>query len=262
VNTRKLIVAGNWKMNKTIAEAADLIQKLRILCRGLPGIQDLEVVACPPFTALYAVSQTLAGSSIKLGAQDLYWELNGAFTGEISAPMLKDVGCQYVILGHSERRQHFQESDLQVSRKTAAAESQGLIPIICVGETLAEREEDRTLSVIEEQVRGCLRTWNHTKDSPLVIAYEPVWAIGTGRNATPEQANEVHAFIRFLLNDLFGEKVSSAARILYGGSVNPKNIESLMAQPELDGTLVGGASLDAESFAQIVRASIKKTNGS
>lgn len=256
---RKPIVAGNWKMNKTIAEAQELVQKLRILCKG---IQEVEIVVCPPFTALQVVSQTLLGSSIKLGAQDLYWEMKGAFTGEISPPMLKDVGCQYVILGHSERRQHFHETNLNVSRKITAAESHGLIPIICVGETLAEREEDRTLSVIEEQVRGCLRSWNHAKNEPLIIAYEPVWAIGTGRNATPEQANEIHAFIRFLLNDLFGERVSSTTRILYGGSVNPNNIEALAAQPELDGTLVGGASLDPESFAQIVRSSIRKPNGS
>ncbi|MDH7499209.1 MAG: triose-phosphate isomerase [candidate division NC10 bacterium] len=259
---RKILVAGNWKMNKTVGEAVEFVKKLRILCKGIPGIQDIEIVLCPPFTALHAVSQALVGSIIKIGAQDVYWEKEGAFTGEISPPMLRDHGCRYVILGHSERRQHFGETNLNVSKKMTASYSHDLIPIVCVGETLTEREEDRTLSVIEEQVRGCLRSWNHTKNEPLVIAYEPVWAIGTGRNATPEQANEAHAFIRFLLNDLFGERTSSNTRILYGGSVNPKNIESLMAQPELDGTLVGGASLDAESFVQIIKASIRKPHAS
>jgi len=259
---RKPIVVGNWKMNKTVGEAVEFVKKLRILCKGIAGIQEIETVVCPPFTALHAVSQSLLGSTIKLGAQNLYWEKEGAFTGEISPPMLKDHGCTYVILGHSERRQHFGETNLNVSKRVVAAQSHGLIPIVCVGETLAEREEDRTLSVIEEQVRGCLRSWNHTKNQLLVIAYEPVWAIGTGRNAAPEQANEAHAFIRFLLNDLFGERASSTTRILYGGSVNPKNIEALMAQPELDGTLVGGASLDTESFVHIVKSSIRKTHAS
>ena len=256
---RKVIIAGNWKMNKTVAEAVDLAQKLRMLCKGLQGV---EIVVCPPFTAIQAVAQALSGFSIHLGAQNLHWEDRGAFTGEISSVMLKDVGCDYVILGHSERRQHFHETNLGVSKKIIAALSHGFIPIVCVGETLVEREEDRTFSVVEEQIRGSIRPVIRTKKEPIVIAYEPVWAIGTGRNATPDQANEVHTFIRYFLQDLFGQEFSANTCILYGGSVNPGNIEALMAQPELDGALVGGASLDAESFAQIVRSSIRSPNGS
>jgi triosephosphate isomerase (TIM) len=256
---RKPIIAGNWKMNKTVAEAIDLSSKLRILCKGLKGV---EVVVCPPFTALQATAQALSGSSIHLGAQNLHWEDRGAFTGEISPVMLKDVGCDYVILGHSERRQYFHETNHNVSKKINAALSYGLMPIVCVGETLTEREEDRTFSVVEEQIRGCIWPRSRPQSESLVIAYEPVWAIGTGRNATPDQANEVHAFIRYLFHDLFGEEVSASTRILYGGSVNPGNIEALMAQPELDGALVGGASLDAESFVQIVKSSIRSSNGS
>jgi triosephosphate isomerase len=255
---RKPIVAGNWKMNKTIEEAQDLVSKLRGHCDGLSGV---EVVVCPPFTALQATSHALAGSSIHLGAQNVHWEPRGAYTGEISAEMLKDVGCEFVILGHSERRQLLGESNQGVSQKIAAVRSVGLTPIVCVGETLAEREANRTFSVIEEQLSGCLASWIPDPVDSLVIAYEPVWAIGTGRNATPEQASEVHAFIRNRLQDLFGEGVSSRMRILYGGSVNPKNIEALMAQLELDGTLVGGASLDAESLAHIVKSSIRTSHG-
>jgi len=253
------IVVGNWKMNKTVIQALDLVSKLKDACEGLQGVQ---VVVCPPFTALQPASQVLSASSIRLGAQDLYWEARGAFTGEISAEMIKDVGCDFVILGHSERRGYFHEGNLEVSRKIAAAQSQGLIPIVCVGETLREREENRTFSVIEEQVRGCLSSSVPSQKESLVIAYEPVWAIGTGRNATPDQANEAHTLIRQLLRDLFGKEASARMHILYGGSVNPKNIEALAAQPELDGALVGGASLDAESFAQIVRSSMKSPHGS
>jgi len=246
-------------MNKTVPEGVELSQKLRILCKGLRGI---EIVVCPPFTALQAIGQTLSGSSIRLGAQNLYGEDQGAFTGEVSPVMLKDIGCDYVILGHSERRQRFHETNHEVSKKLSAALSHGLIPIVCVGETLTEREEDRTFSVVEEQIRGSIRPAFSKQRESIVIAYEPVWAIGTGKNASPDQANEVHTFIRYLLHDLFGEGVSASTRILYGGSVNPGNIEALMDQPELDGTLVGGASLDAESFAQIVRSSIRPLNGS
>jgi triosephosphate isomerase len=255
---RKPLIAGNWKMNKTIPEAVALVRELLIRCRQIADWPEVEVVVCPPFTALHAVSQELQGSLIGLGAQNLHWEASGAYTGEISASMLRDAGCQYVILGHSERRQYFRETDLEVSKKIRAAESQGLVPIVCMGETLAEREDNRTLSVIEGQLRGCLGDWDHAGNRPLVIAYEPVWAIGTGRNATPEQANEVHTFIRDLLRHLFGESVSSQARILYGGSVNPGNIESLLEQPELDGALVGGASLEVESFVPIIEATVRK----
>jgi triosephosphate isomerase len=256
---RKPIIAGNWKMNKTVAEAVDLSQKLRILCKGLQGV---EVVVCPPFTALQATAKALHGSSIHLGAQNLHWEDRGAFTGEISPVMIKDVGCDYVILGHSERRQYFHETNHTVSKRITAALSHGLIPIVCVGETLAEREEDRTFSVVEEQIRGCIWPRTRAQSESLVIAYEPVWAIGTGRNATPDQANEVHTFIRYLLQDLFGDGISTSTRILYGGSVTPRNIEALMDQPDLDGALVGGASLDAESFVQIVKSSIRSPNES
>lgn len=256
---RSPLVAGNWKMNKTTGEAIDLIEKLK---EGCEGLRDVEIVVCPPFTALQAVSQALLDSlsPIRVGAQDLHWEIRGAYTGEVSPEMLRDLGCQFVIVGHSERRQFFHETDLAVSKKMAAARSQGLIPIVCVGESLEEREGGKTFSVVERQLRGGFSGWNPDLGE-VVIAYEPIWAIGTGRNATPEQANEVHAFIRHLLIDLFGEEVGSLTRILYGGSVNPNNIQSLMAQPELDGTLVGGASLQAESFGQIIKASIKSTHG-
>ncbi len=236
-------------MYKTPREAVALAEGL---VRLLKDARDIEVAVCPPFTSLQAVSKALEGSRIALGAQNLHWEKEGPYTGEVSAPMLKELGCNYVIIGHSERRQYFGESDALVKRKVLAALEGGLQPIVCIGETLEEREEARTFSVLERQVRDGLEGLKPEQMEKIVIAYEPVWAIGTGRTATPEQANEAQAYIRKLLVELFGEGIVSKTRILYGGSVKPENIQDLMAEPEVDGALVGGASLDAASFARIV----------
>ncbi len=243
-------IAGNWKMNKTVGEAIDLIRELK---RDISEVKDVEVAVAPPFTALHAVHKELEGSSIRLAAQNLYWEEKGAFTGEISPLMLKEVGCQYVIIGHSERRQFFGESDETVNRRIKAALAQGLKVIFCSGETLAEREEAKTFAVIERQVSGGLKGLGDKELRNVTIAYEPVWAIGTGKTATPEQAEEVHRFIRGKVDQLFSRKVSEEIRIQYGGSVTPDNIKKLMNQPDIDGALVGGASLKAESFSKIVR---------
>lgn len=244
------LIAGNWKMFKTTAEAVALASALVEL---LKNVDDVEVAVCPPFTTLHAVSKVLASSGIALGAQDLHWEKEGAYTGEVSAPMLLDVGCRYVIVGHSERRQYFSETDGMINKKTRAALEHDLTPIVCVGETLEEREAGRTFEVIEDQVRGSLADLSPEQGRRLVIAYEPVWAIGTGRTATPVEANEAQGFIRTLLASRFGKEISDRIRILYGGSVKPDNIATLMAEPEIDGALVGGASLDAHSFAKIVK---------
>jgi triosephosphate isomerase len=211
------------------------------------------VAVAPPFTALYAVHKELEGSSIRLAAQDLYWEEKGAFTGEISPPMLKEAGCQYVIIGHSERRQFFGESDETVNRKIKAALAQGLWVVFCIGETLMEREDAKTFAVIERQMSGGLKGLGDKELRNIAIAYEPVWAIGTGKTATPEQAEEAHRFIRGKVKKLYSREVSEEIRIQYGGSVTPENIKSLMNQPDVDGALVGGASLKAESFSRIVR---------
>ena len=243
-------IAGNWKMNKTVGEAIDLVRELKT---AISGVKEVEVAMAPPFTALDAVHRELEGSSIRLAAQNLYWEEKGAFTGEISPLMLKEVGCQYVIIGHSERRQFFGESDETVSRRIKAALAQGLKVIFCLGETLAEREERKTFTVIERQVSGGLKRLGDKELKNLVIAYEPVWAIGTGKTATPEQAEEVHRFIREKVEKLYSREVSEEIRIQYGGSVTPDNIKRLMNQPNIDGALVGGASLKAESFSKIVR---------
>ena len=243
-------MAGNWKMFKTTTEAVALASALVEL---LKDVDDIEVAVCPPFTALHAISKALAGSQIALGAQDLHWEKEGAYTGEVSAPMLLDVGCRYVIVGHSERRQYFGETDGMINKKTRAALTHDLIPIVCVGETLEEREAGRTFEVIEGQVRGSLADLTPEQGGRLVIAYEPVWAIGTGRTALPSQANESQGFIRKLLASRFGKEISDRIRILYGGSVKPDNIAALMAELEIDGALVGGASLDAPSCAKIVK---------
>jgi triosephosphate isomerase len=243
-------MAGNWKMNKTVGEALDLVRELKA---SLSGVKGVEVALAPPFTALYAVHQELEGSPILLAAQNLYWEEKGAFTGEVSPLMLKEVGCHYVIIGHSERRQFFGETDETVNRRIKAALAQSLKVIFCIGETLREREEGKTFSVIERQVDGGLGGLGEREMKNLVIAYEPVWAIGTGKTATPEQAEEVHRFIRGRLEKLYSRAVSEEIRIQYGGSVTPENIQGLMKQPNIDGALVGGASLKAESFSKIVR---------
>jgi triosephosphate isomerase (TIM) len=243
-------IAGNWKMNKTVGEAIDLVRELKT---ALSGIKGVEVAVAPPFTALYAVHKELEGSSILLAAQYLYWEEKGAFTGEVSPLMLKEVGCHYGIIGHSERRQFFGETDETVNRRIKAALPQGLKIIFCIGETLKEREEGKTFSVIERQMEGGLKGLGHQDMWSVTIAYEPVWAIGTGRTASPDQAEEVHQFIRGKLEKLYSREISEEIRIQYGGSVTPENVKGLMGQADIDGALVGGASLKAESFSKIVR---------
>jgi triosephosphate isomerase len=247
---RKPVMAGNWKMFKTSAEAAAMLRELR---PKVSMIHDLEIVVCPPFTALAAAAQAISGSNIALGGQNLHWEAQGAFTGEVSAQMLDEAGCRWVIIGHSERRQLFGETDESVHKKTLAALGRGLTPIVCCGETLSEREANRTLDVVGRQISGALGALKAEQVKSLVVAYEPVWAIGTGKVATPGQAQEVHAAIRAQVVKLHGAEVAAGLRILYGGSVKPDNVKDLMAQPDLDGALVGGASLQAESFASIVR---------
>jgi triosephosphate isomerase len=243
-------IAGNWKMNKTVGEAVDLVREVK---KAISGVREVEVAVAPPFTALYAVRRELEGSSIRLAAQNLYWEEKGAFTGEISPLMLKEVGCDYVIIGHSERRHYFGETNETVNRRIKAALAQGLKVIFCIGETLKEREEGKTFLVIERQIEGGLKGLGDKELGDIVIAYEPVWAIGTGKTATPEQAEEVHRFIRGKVEKLYSRKVSQEMRIQYGGSVTPENIKGLMNQPNIDGALVGGASLKAGSFSKIVR---------
>ena len=247
---RMPFIAGNWKMNKTVAESIDLVKQLKA---SLSGIEGVEVAVAPPFTALYAVRKELEGSPIRLAAQNLFWEEKGAFTGEIAPPMLKEVGCDYVILGHSERRQFFGETDETVNRKVRAALSQGLKVIFCIGETLKEREEGKTFAVIERQVPGGLKDIHKEEMRSIVVAYEPVWAIGTGKTATPEQAEEVHRFIRKKLAELYSTEIAEGVRIQYGGSVTPENVKGLMRQENIDGALVGGASLKPETFSKIVR---------
>jgi triosephosphate isomerase len=247
---RTPLMAGNWKLNLTIGESVALAEALK---EGIGSVTDREVVVAPVFTALSSVAKVLEGSPVRLGAQDLYWEDGGAFTGEVSAPLLKDAGCSHVIIGHSERRQLFGETDAAVNRKARAALAAGLVPIVCVGETLEEREAGRARLVVERQVRGGLEFFSPGDMAGIVLAYEPIWAIGTGQTATPAQANEIHWKIRDLLSADFGDIVSNRVRILYGGSVKPDNVDELMREKHLDGALVGGASLKADSFARIVQ---------
>jgi triosephosphate isomerase len=250
---RKPIVAGNWKMNRTYGEASELAAEIT---RELAPVLGVDVVLCPPFTALKAVADAVNGTSIHVGAQNMHWEKPGAFTGEICAEMLRELYCHYVILGHSERRQLFGETDAVVNRKTRAALAAKLKPIVCVGETLQEREAGRTASVIETQVRGSLAELTRAELGEVVIAYEPVWAIGTGKTATPQQAQDVHAQIRGLMRDMGDDTLARAMRIQYGGSVKPSNAKELFGQPDIDGGLIGGASLDARSFVEIVKAAL------
>jgi triosephosphate isomerase len=250
---RKLIIAGNWKMNKTVAESLDLVRGLKI---ELANVKEVDIVICPPFTALGEVSQAVLDSNIRLGAQNMSEHNVGAFTGEIAAVMLKEFSVRYVILGHSERRQYQKESDALISKKALAAHGASLKPIICVGETLAEREAGQTEKVLETQVRGSLAGFSKDQMSESILAYEPVWAIGTGKTATTAQAQEAHAFIRKLLGQLFDETVARRVRIQYGGSVKPSNARELMSQPDVDGALVGGASLESRGFADIIKGSI------
>lgn len=250
---RKLIIAGNWKMNKTVAEALDLVSDLKL---ELANVKEVDIAVCPPFTALNEVSKTILDSNIRLGAQNMSENNFGAFTGEIAAGMLKEFSVRYVILGHSERRQYQKESDGLISKKALAAHAASLKPIVCIGETLAEREGNQTEKVLETQVRGSLAGLSKEQMTETVLAYEPVWAIGTGKTATTQQAQEAHAFIRSQLAGMFDETVARRVRIQYGGSVKPSNARELMSQPDVDGALVGGASLEARSFAEIIKNSI------
>ena len=250
---RKPIIAGNWKMYKTNPEAVNLVQELK---RQLYGVDKVDIVICPPFTALSEVSKALDNSNINLGAQDMYFVAEGAFTGEISPLMLKDVGCRFVIIGHSERRAYFSETNQTINQKVKAALQFGLIPIICVGEKLEERQNGQTFKVVEDHLKGGLDGLTPKDVLKIIIAYEPVWAIGTGQTATPDQAQEVHAFIRKLIKDTYGQDIAEAVRIQYGGSVKPGNITDLMKQPDIDGALVGGASLKVDSFVEIVKNSL------
>jgi triosephosphate isomerase len=246
---RRPIIAGNWKMNKTTVEARDLAARLVPL---VSGVLDRDIVLAPPFTSLLAVADTIKGTNLALSAQNLFWEDKGAFTGEISAEMLLDLGCKYVIIGHSERRQFFGETDETVNRKVRQALNKGLHPIVCVGELLSEQEAGKANDVIDRQVTGALKGVTAAEMQKLVIAYEPVWAIGTGKTATPDQANEIHAFIRNKVKSMYNADVAGDLRIQYGGSVTPDNVSQLMAKPDIDGALVGGASLKPESFAALV----------
>ena len=247
---RTPIVAGNWKMHCTVAQAVELASAV---CDGLRGAAGAEVVLCPPFTALESVGEAIEGSPLLLGAQDVHWEERGAHTGDISAAMLRDLGCRYVIVGHSERRAASHDTDESVNRKAAAALDAGLRPIVCVGETWEQREQNRTEPVVRAQVERSLRDLGD-RLRETVIAYEPVWAIGTGKTATAEQAQAVHGLIRKIVGDMAGPAVADAVRVQYGGSVKPSNAAELFALPDVDGGLIGGASLDAASFASIVRA--------
>ncbi|MCH7762051.1 triose-phosphate isomerase [candidate division TA06 bacterium] len=251
---RNPIIVGNWKMNLLLEEATHLALSL---VRELDGIEAGEVVICPPYTSLSEVSKRISGSSIRLGAQNMHWEDRGAYTGEISPQFLLDIGCQYVIIGHSERRQQFGETGEVVNRKAKSAVSKGIIPIVCVGETLFERKEGKTEEVVRRGVEASLKGISREEIVKVVIAYEPVWAIGTGNTASPEDANAVHRLIRQVLTHLYDEEVAQEVRIQYGGSVTPENIEGIMKEPEIDGALVGGASIQSGSFVKIIKTAMK-----
>ena len=247
---RKPMIAGNWKLHKTLAETKELAARL---ADELADIDAIDIVIAPVFTSLTTAAEAIKGSAVKLAAQNCYPEDTGAFTGEVSPTLLKDAGCEYVIIGHSERRQLLDETDLFINRKLLKTLDAGLQPIFCIGETLQERESDQMLEVLTEQVKGGLANLTAEQMENVVIAYEPVWAIGTGKTATDEQAQEAHSFIRGLLQGLFSQEVALATRILYGGSVKPNNVDGLMAMDDIDGALVGGASLKAKDFIRLVR---------
>jgi triosephosphate isomerase len=249
---RRKLIAGNWKMNKTVTEAQALVRELRGLVSMLRD--KVEIAVAPPFVALYPVAKALEDSNIRLAAQNCHWEASGAYTGEVSAPMLAEAGCAYVIVGHSERRQYFGETDETVNKRARAVLGAGMKPLVCVGETLAEREAGRTLEVVGRQVAGGLKGFTAAEVAGFVLAYEPVWAIGTGRNATSAQAQEVHRAIREQLARLYDRGTAEQVRIQYGGSVKPDNAAELLGQADVDGALVGGASLKAADFAAIVKA--------
>ena len=251
---RKILIAGNWKMYKTAEESVSFVKALQ---RELTKPLGIEVVVCPPFTSLAPVGTLLSGSSIGLGAQDLHWEEEGAFTGEVSAKMLLAVGCRYVIIGHSERRAYFSETNAVIHQKIQAALRGGLFPIVCVGERLPEREKGLTFEVVANHM-SVFQGIEKEAAKNSVIAYEPVWAIGTGKTATPQQAEEVHVHIRKLFGQLFGQPHAESVRILYGGSVKPENIESLLEEPDIDGALVGGAALQVDSFMRIIQGGLSR----
>ncbi len=243
------LIAGNWKMFKTVQDATVFVKELRSAVKGVDGV---DIVVAPTFTALHAAAEAARNTNIEVAAQDLYWEKEGAFTGEVSAPMIKEAGAEYAIVGHSERRRLFGETDATVNRKIVAALAAALTPIVCVGETLDERERDETLAVLDRQIKDGFDRLTADQIADLVIAYEPVWAIGTGRTATAAQAQDAHAHIRQRLRQWFGADAADRCRVLYGGSVKPDNIRELIAEPDVDGALVGGASLDVKSFTAIV----------
>ncbi len=249
---RHPFIAGNWKMFKTVHDTVVYVKEFRSLVKD---IEDVEIVIAPPFTAVYAAAEAARNSNIGVAAQNLHWERDGAFTGEISGPMIKEAGAEYVIIGHSERRTLFGETDQSVNRKIGAAIAAGLVPIVCIGETLAEREAGETLSVLDRQIKAGFDGITGEQVGALVIAYEPVWAIGTGRTATADQAQEAHAHIRQRLRQWFGAPAADECHVIYGGSVKPDNTKDLIAQPDVDGALVGGASLDIKSFFEIVSRS-------
>jgi triosephosphate isomerase len=245
-------IAGNWKMFKTVKEAVYFVKELKLVVKDMSGV---EIVVAPPFTAVSAVAEAARNTNIGVAAQDLYWEGSGAFTGEVSGPMVKEAGAEYVIIGHSERRRLFAETDATVNKKVVAAIAAGLTSIVCIGETLEERERDETLAVLDRQIKDGLDGISGNDVAELVVAYEPVWAIGTGRNATSAQAGEAHAHIRKRLRQWFGADAADRCHVIYGGSVKPDNIRELIAEPDVDGALVGGASLEVRSFADIVARS-------
>jgi triosephosphate isomerase len=252
---RNPFIAGNWKMFKTVQETVVFVKELRSAVKDAGGPGNVDVVVAPPFTAVHAAAEAARNSNIAVAAQDLYWEKEGAFTGEVSPAMVKEAGAAYAIVGHSERRRLFGETDAIVNRKTLAAIAAGLTPIVCIGETLEEREANKTLEVLDRQVKDGLDSLTADQVASLVVAYEPVWAIGTGRVATAAQAQEAHAHIRKRLRQWFGADAADRCHILYGGSVKPDNIRELIAEPDVDGALVGGASLDVRGFAEIVTKS-------
>jgi triosephosphate isomerase len=254
MTNEKPFIAGNWKMFKTVPEAVDMVQKLQ---EASEGLEKAQFVVIPPFTALSEVSRALQGFPVQIGAQNMHWEEQGAYTGEVSAPMLKDAGCTYVVIGHSERREYFGETNETVNKKIKTALLHGLVPIMCIGESLEERESRKTITKIQSQITEGLEGLDDEQTRQIIIAYEPIWAIGTGLTATPDQAQEVHGFIRSRLVEKHGNEVASCAIILYGGSVKPENTYSLLKEKDINGALVGGASLKAESFSEIAREAIK-----
>ncbi|MDR0915257.1 MAG: triose-phosphate isomerase [Endomicrobium sp.] len=250
---RRPLIVGNWKMNKTIQEAIQTINDLKTLVTDIANINNIDIVICPAYTALYAVKHAIAHSRLMLGAQNIFWQENGAFTGEISTSMIKDLGCSYVIVGHSERRQYFKETDSDINKKILVSLNKNITPILCIGESLQNRVDKLTFNIIKTQLEHALANVKSNQITSVIIAYEPIWAIGTGQTATPFQAQEVHLFIRKFCEDKYGYNIADKMRIIYGGSVNSENISDLMKETDIDGGLIGGASLQAKSFTQLIK---------